>query len=216
MRRVIATSERVRRIVGLRAEDGLGALHRRPRDQEKRLAALIHCLAPLRAVSNDFRCNSFSVCLRSPCSRMHPSRARWPAARPDHRTGVITAPNEHKQGPLPCCRSRTVQPTELRQQCRGGGGSPCGASQRNAKMRALVVPQEPERHAQAAPPAECEATRAHCRPVRLSSAKHVKRALAATSLGPIESALKLRFRDRPGTLPKLRRQAVDHRGDHVG
>jgi hypothetical protein len=45
----------------------------------------------------------------------------------------------------------------------------------NAKLRALVVPQEPEPLAQAAPPAECEATCAHHRPVRLSWAKLLKR-----------------------------------------
>jgi len=37
-----------------------------------------------------------------------------------------------------------------------------------------VVPQEPELPAQAAPPAECEATCAHHRPVRLSWAKLLK------------------------------------------
>jgi len=36
----------------------------------------------------------------------------------------------------------------------------------NAKLRALVVPQEPERPAQAAPPAQCEANCAHHSPVR--------------------------------------------------
>jgi hypothetical protein len=49
----------------------------------------------------------------------------------------------------------------------------------NAKLRALVVPQvvpqEPEPPVQAAPPAECEATCAHRRPVRLSWAKLLKR-----------------------------------------
>ena len=50
----------------------------------------------------------------------------------------------------------------------------------NAKLRAQVVPQEPEPPAQAAPPAECEATREHHRPVRLSWAKLLKRVLAAT------------------------------------
>ena len=50
----------------------------------------------------------------------------------------------------------------------------------NAKLRALVVPQEPEPPAQAAPPAECEATCAHLRPFRLSWAKLLKRVLAAT------------------------------------
>ena len=38
----------------------------------------------------------------------------------------------------------------------------------NAKLRALVVPQEPESPAQATQPAECEANCAHHRPVRLS------------------------------------------------
>jgi hypothetical protein len=45
----------------------------------------------------------------------------------------------------------------------------------NAKLRALVVPQEPEAPAQAAPPAECEANCAHHRPVRLSWARLLKR-----------------------------------------
>jgi hypothetical protein len=49
----------------------------------------------------------------------------------------------------------------------------------NAKLRALVVPQvvpqEPEPPAPAAPLAECEATCAHHRPVRLSWAKLLKR-----------------------------------------
>ena len=50
----------------------------------------------------------------------------------------------------------------------------------NAKLRALVVPQEPEPSVQAAPPAECEATCAHHRPVRQSWAKLLKRVLATT------------------------------------
>jgi len=41
----------------------------------------------------------------------------------------------------------------------------------NARLRAQVVPQESEPLAQAAPPAECEATCAHHRPVRLSWVK---------------------------------------------
>jgi hypothetical protein len=49
----------------------------------------------------------------------------------------------------------------------------------NAKLRAQVVPQmvpqEPEPPVQAAPPAECEATCAHHRPVRLSWAKLLMR-----------------------------------------
>ena len=45
----------------------------------------------------------------------------------------------------------------------------------NAKLRAQVVPQEPELPAHAAPPAECEATCAHHRPLRLSWAKLLKR-----------------------------------------
>ncbi len=45
----------------------------------------------------------------------------------------------------------------------------------NAKLRALVVPQEPGQPAQAAPPAECEVNCAHHRPVRLSWAKLLKR-----------------------------------------
>ena len=50
----------------------------------------------------------------------------------------------------------------------------------NAKLRALVVPQEAEAPAQAVPPADCEAKCAHHRPVRLSWAKLLKRVLAAT------------------------------------
>ena len=54
----------------------------------------------------------------------------------------------------------------------------------NAKLRALVVPQEvpqtPEPAAQEAAPAECEANCAHHRPVRLSWAKLLKRVLATT------------------------------------
>jgi hypothetical protein len=45
----------------------------------------------------------------------------------------------------------------------------------NAKLRAMVVPQEPEPPAQAAPPAECEAICAHHRPVRLSWVRLLKR-----------------------------------------
>ena len=58
----------------------------------------------------------------------------------------------------------------------------------NAKLRALVVPQEvpqevpqgSEPAAQAAQPAECKANCAHHRPVRLSWAKLLKRVLATT------------------------------------
>ena len=45
----------------------------------------------------------------------------------------------------------------------------------NAKLRAMVVPQEPEPEAQAAPAAECEAICVHHRPVRLGWAKLLKR-----------------------------------------
>jgi hypothetical protein len=45
----------------------------------------------------------------------------------------------------------------------------------NAKLRAQVVPQEPEAPAQKAKPAECDASCAHHRPVRLSWAKLLKR-----------------------------------------
>jgi len=44
----------------------------------------------------------------------------------------------------------------------------------NAKLRALVVPQEAEAPAQATQPAECEAHHAHRRPVRLSWATLLK------------------------------------------
>ena len=49
-----------------------------------------------------------------------------------------------------------------------------------AKVRALVVLQEPEAPAQAVAPAECEANCAHHRAVRLSWAKLLKRVLATT------------------------------------
>ena len=45
----------------------------------------------------------------------------------------------------------------------------------NAKLRALVVPQEPEPPAQGVQAAECEASCAHHRPVRLSWARLLKR-----------------------------------------
>ena len=45
----------------------------------------------------------------------------------------------------------------------------------SAKLRAQVVPQQPEPPAQAAPPVELYATCAHNRPVRLSWAKLLKR-----------------------------------------
>jgi hypothetical protein len=45
----------------------------------------------------------------------------------------------------------------------------------NAKLRALVVPQEPEASAKEAKSAECKAGCAHHRPVRLSWAKLLKR-----------------------------------------
>ena len=48
----------------------------------------------------------------------------------------------------------------------------------NAKLRAMVVPQEPEPPAPAAQPAECEAHCAHHRPVRLSWARLLKRVFA--------------------------------------
>lgn len=50
-----------------------------------------------------------------------------------------------------------------------------GVQAPNAKWRALVVPQEAEAPAQAAAPAECEASRAHHRPVRLIWAKLLER-----------------------------------------
>ncbi|MDP3614068.1 MAG: hypothetical protein Q8R98_19680 [Rubrivivax sp.] len=62
--------------------------------------------------------------------------------------------------------------------------SACGPARRywnhgvlapNAKLRAQVVPQEPEPPAQATQPAECKANCAHHRPVRLSRAKLLKR-----------------------------------------
>ena len=45
----------------------------------------------------------------------------------------------------------------------------------NAKLRAMVVPQEPVEATQAAQSAECEANCSHHRPVRLSWAKVLKR-----------------------------------------
>jgi hypothetical protein len=52
----------------------------------------------------------------------------------------------------------------------------------NAKLRAQVIPPEPEASAQEAKPAECDASCAHHRPVRLSWAKLLKRVLAPTKL----------------------------------
>ena len=49
------------------------------------------------------------------------------------------------------------------------------SSTTSAKLRAQVVPHEPEAPAQEAAPAECEANCAHHRPVRLSWAKLLKR-----------------------------------------
>ena len=49
------------------------------------------------------------------------------------------------------------------------------SSTTSAKMRALVVPQGPVESARAAQPAECDATCAHHRPVRLSWARLLKR-----------------------------------------
>ena len=46
----------------------------------------------------------------------------------------------------------------------------------NAKLRAMVVPQEPDESTEAAPPAACEVTCAHHRPVRLTWARLLKRA----------------------------------------
>ena len=48
-------------------------------------------------------------------------------------------------------------------------------ARQDAKLRALVVPQEPETPAQAVAPAECEANCAHHRAVRLSWARLLKR-----------------------------------------
>jgi hypothetical protein len=53
----------------------------------------------------------------------------------------------------------------------------------NAKLRAMVVPQEPEASAQQAKPSECKANCAHHRPVLLSWARLLKRVLATTQLG---------------------------------
>ena len=50
----------------------------------------------------------------------------------------------------------------------------------DAKLRAQGVPQEPEAAAREAKPAECEASCARHRLVRLSWAKLLKRVLAAT------------------------------------
>ena len=50
-----------------------------------------------------------------------------------------------------------------------------GARAPSAKLRAQVVPQEPQVPVQAAPPADCEAICAHHRPVQLSWAKLLKR-----------------------------------------
>ena len=61
---------------------------------------------------------------------------------------------------------------------RGVSGPPLrehGVLAPNAKLRAQVVPQEPETPEQATQPPECEAICAHHRPVRLSWAKLLKR-----------------------------------------
>ena len=50
-----------------------------------------------------------------------------------------------------------------------------GALAPNAKLRAMVVPQEPVAAAQPAPSAECEASCEHHRPVWLSWAKLLRR-----------------------------------------
>ena len=50
-----------------------------------------------------------------------------------------------------------------------------GVQAPNAKLRAMVVPQEPVAPAEAAPPAECEANCAHHRAVRLSWVRLLKR-----------------------------------------
>jgi hypothetical protein len=53
---------------------------------------------------------------------------------------------------------------------------PHGVLAPNAKLRAMVVPHEPEPSAQAAKLAECEASCVHHRPVRVSSARLPERA----------------------------------------
>jgi len=53
---------------------------------------------------------------------------------------------------------------------------PCAAAP-NAKLRAQVLPQEPEPLPLTAPPADCGASCAHHRPVRLSWAKLPKRVI---------------------------------------
>ena len=50
----------------------------------------------------------------------------------------------------------------------------------NAKLRELVVPQEPESPTQAAQPAQCQANCAHRRSVRLSLARLLKRLFEST------------------------------------
>ena len=50
----------------------------------------------------------------------------------------------------------------------------------NAKLRSLVVPQEPVPAAQPALPAECEANCEHHRPARMGWAKLLRRVLAPT------------------------------------
>ena len=61
-------------------------------------------------------------------------------------------------------------------------GASLAFSHTTPKLRALVVPKDPGRPAQAAPASECEAACAHYRPVRLSWAKLLKCVLAATQL----------------------------------
>ena len=71
------------------------------------------------------------------------------------------------------------------------------SSTTSAKLRAQVVPQAPGPPTRTLPPAECEASCAHHRPVRLSWAKLFQAGV----------------RDRRGALPELRRLAEDHCGD---
>ena len=58
----------------------------------------------------------------------------------------------------------------------------------NAKLRALVVPHEPEASAKKPKPTECEAGCAHQRPVHLSRVKLLKRVCLKSTWNPARTA----------------------------
>ena len=90
-------------------------------------------------------------------------KTRWP----DGTTHLVMSPLE--------CMQRLALVPRLRLHMIRFHGVLARSLTTSAKLRALVVPQEPEPAAQAAQPAQCEANCAHHRPVRLSWAKLLKR-----------------------------------------